>query len=107
MRVLAASTLAIQKRIFWILIIFIVTMIALYVYFVSKSITNVLLREEIETKVADVNSDISALEFSYLEEKDAISLELAYEKGFHPIAEKSFVARKTFLGTRLTVNNEI
>ena len=73
----------------------------------SKSITNVLLREEIEESMLVVNSEISTLEFAYLEEKNRITLDFAYDRGFHDIKNKEFVTRKSVLGAQLTLSNEI
>lgn len=78
-----------------------------YGYFVSKSIVNVIIREEIEQDLAKANSHLSILESGYIEKKNAINLELAYELGFENIADKKFVARKSLLGKRLTLSDEI
>ncbi len=101
------TTIALQKRIFWSLVVAVLCLFGLYGYFVSKSVTNVLLREEVEENIVLVNSEISRLEFVYLEEKNKITLNYAYERGFHDIEEKEFVARKSVLGQQLTLNNEI
>lgn len=101
------TTIALQKRIFWALCGLILALFALYGYFVSKSITNVLLREEIEENILVVNSQISQLEFAYLDKKNEVTLDFAYDMGFHDIENKEFVARKSVLGAQLTLNNEI
>ena len=101
------TTITIQKRIFWALIILILCLFATYGYFVSKSITNVLLREEVEENIVAVNSEISRLEFAYLDEKNKITLDYAYDRGFHDIENKEFVTRKSVLGAQLTLSNEI
>ncbi len=101
------TAIALQKRIFWSLIVAILFLFSLYGYFVSKSITNVLLREEVEQEILAINSNISELEFAYLNKKDTVSLSFAYEQGFKDIKSKEFVARKSVLSGRLTLNNEI
>ena len=101
------TTLALQKRIFWSLIVAILGLFALYGYFVSTSITNVLLREEVEENILAVNSEISQLEFIYLDQKNTVTLEFAYEMGFIDINDKEFVSRKSLLSRELTLNNEI
>ena len=106
-RELVLQTIALQKRIFWSIAVVILFLFSLYGYFVSKSITNVLLREEVEQEILAVNSNISQLEFTYLIQKNTISLIFAHDKGFHDIKSKEFVTRKSVLGERLTLNNEI
>lgn len=100
----STTTIALQRRIFWFLVGFVLCLFSTYGYFVSKSITNVLLREEVEENILVVNSQISELEFSYLDKKNKVTLELAYDMGFHDIEDKEFVARKSVLGQQLTLN---
>lgn len=101
------TTIALQKRVFWGLIISMCMLVGLYGYFVSKSITNVLLREEVEQEIVATNSKISELEFAYLNEKNKINLSFAYAHGFTDVKKKEFVARRSVFGERLTLNNEI
>ena len=63
------TTIALQKRVFWSIIVAILFLFSLYGYFVSKSITNVLLREEVEQEILAVNSNLGELEFAYLNKK--------------------------------------
>lgn len=95
-----------QKRIFWAILFVIMSLFATYGYFVSKSITNVLLREEIEQQIVQAHSDIGELEFVYLERKNMVNLSYAYNAGFVDISDKEFVARKSVLGSRVTLNDD-
>lgn len=81
-------------------------LLALYGYFVGKSIINVVVREEVEIHIAEVNSRISDLESSYIAKKNAINLDFAYAQGFKAVGEKTFVNRGTLVG-RISQNNEI
>ena len=101
------TTIALQRRVFWSILVTILFLFSLYGYFVSRSITNVLLREEVEQDILAVSSRISEHEFDYLNKKDTVSLSFAYSKGFHDIKSKEFVARKSVLSERLTLNNEL
>lgn len=65
-----------------------------------------LLREEVESKIVEVNSDISSLEFEYLDKKNMISLVYAYDAGFVDIGEKEYVTRKSVLGSRVTLGDD-
>ena len=102
-----ATTCVLERRAFWIFVIVIIALMGLYGYFVSKSIINVIIREEIEQDLARVNAHISSLEYDYIEKKNNINLELAYELGFEDTSSKKFVTRKSLLGKRLTVSDEI
>ncbi|MBI2617863.1 hypothetical protein HYW58_00170 [Candidatus Kaiserbacteria bacterium] len=83
-------------------------LVSLYIYFVGKSIVNVVVREETELRIGEVNSLLSELEREYLTKKDAMSMKFAEEKGYYPISHKLFVNRGTFVGRSLSQdNNEI
>jgi len=101
------ATCALERRVFWIFISVIVVLLGLYGYFVSKPIINVIIREEIEQDLAKAGAHISSLEYDYIEKKNNINLELAYELGFQDARSKIFVTRKSLLGKRLTVSDEI
>jgi len=101
-----ATTCAFERRIFWVFIMAIMLLLGSYGYFVSKSIVNVIIREEIEQDLAKVNSSISSLEYDYIVKKNSINLELAYSLGFKEAPNKKFVARKSLLSKRLTLSNE-
>jgi hypothetical protein len=92
----------IGKRIFNILSAFFVMLLVLYGYFVSVSILNVVVREETERAIVALDSRIGDLEAEYLRKKNAITLEYAYQVGFHTVTEKEFVTR-TSLARGLTL----
>lgn len=102
-----ATTCALERRAFWIFIFVIIALLGMYGYFVSKSVINVIIREEIEQDLARVNAHIGSLEYDYIKKKNNINLELAYELGFKDARSKKFVTRKSLLGKRLTVSDEI
>ncbi|MEX0651896.1 MAG: hypothetical protein WD509_02260 [Candidatus Paceibacterota bacterium] len=89
------------------LLLFSFVLLGLYIYFVGKSIVNVVVREEIELHIADVNSGLSELELTYIEMKDSVNMLLAKERGFTAISQKSFISRGTLVGRSLTQRNEI
>ena len=84
-----------------------VVFFSLYVYFVGKSIVNVVVREEVELQIAEVNSALSELELDYITKKDTINMSFAKERGFKSISKKTFVNRGTLVGRSLTQINEI
>jgi hypothetical protein len=82
-----------ERKVFWILISLALLLIGLYLYFVSVSVVNVLMREEAVLKTASLHSRISVLEAHYLREQDKITENLAEELGFVAVSKKHFVAR--------------
>ena len=100
------AVFSLKKRIFLILVISIASLIILYGYFVSYSIINVVLREEVEQELTRVTTRISDLEFQYLSKKNSINLALAHSLGFQNISQKQFVSRQSLLSQRLTLGEE-
>ncbi|MAF59605.1 MAG: hypothetical protein QF858_00120 [Candidatus Pacebacteria bacterium] len=106
-RVKAQAIKQAEKRAFWALIGLSLVLLASYGYFLGKSIVNVVVREEMEIEIALVNSEISELEFTYLEKKDKVNRALASELGYVQVPQKKFVVRKTLTGKHLTQNDAI
>lgn len=97
----------IEKKLWLGFIVLFVGLLSLYVYFVGKSIVNVVVREEIELQIAEVNSELSELELNYIVKKDTINMLFANERGFKSISKKTFVNRGTLVGRSMTRRNEI
>lgn len=85
-----------EKRVFTALVLAVFVLMGLYGYFISKSIINVIVREEINNDIVAVSSAISELEFGYINRKNTINKEFAMLTGFKDLTEKKFVARKSF-----------
>lgn len=97
----------IERRLVTFLTGVLVVFAVLYGYFVSTSIVNVLVRQEVEQEIATLNSIISSFEFDYITRKEHINLEYAYALGFTHITKKQFVTRKSLLSQGLSINDEI
>ncbi|HJO89713.1 MAG: hypothetical protein QGH85_00370 [Candidatus Pacebacteria bacterium] len=107
MRTQAVQINKFEKRAFVVLVFIILILFGLYLYFISKSIVNVIVREEINSDVAAVSSTISELETRYIAHKEAIDIEFAKSAGFKILKEKKFVAKKSLArkGTALNLGN--
>lgn len=92
-----------EKKAFTALITMIFILLGFYGYFISKSIVNVIVREEINNDIVVVNSILSELEFEYIAHKNTINKEFANRAGFKDIIGKTFVTRKTF--AKLSLEN--
>jgi hypothetical protein len=84
---------SLEKRIFSGLILAVVGMVLLYAYLVSRTIFNVVARKNLESHIADLSSEISDLEFSYIAAKGSITKEFAYARGFTDATQAIFVRR--------------
>lgn len=97
------AILSLKRRIFWVLVVSIAALLFLYGYFVSYSIVNVVLREEVEQELTQVTTRLSDLEFQYLSKRDTINIALAYSLGFQDISQKQFIYRRSLLSQNLTL----
>ncbi|MEK7590015.1 MAG: hypothetical protein AAB475_02055 [Patescibacteria group bacterium] len=95
-----------EKRAFTALIAMIFILLGFYGYFISKSIVNVIVREEISNDSIAISSAISELEFEYINHKNIINKEFANKVGFKNLTEKKFVARKSFAKNSIALSLE-
>ena len=66
-----------------------------YVYFVSSSITQVVIRKEISRDMVHLNTEIAALEAKYIDAQHQVSQTIASLDGFTPVENKIFIDRGT------------
>jgi hypothetical protein len=64
-----------------------------YVYFVSTSIADVVIRKEVDKKINDLGTSISQLEAEYIEMQHAVSSDIATHRGFLAVDTKIFIDR--------------
>lgn len=63
----------------------------LYMYFVSASVVNVVMRKEVDHQIASLSTEISKLEEAYIEKQHNLSIAIATHRGFVVADEKIFV----------------
>lgn len=95
MRTQAKQINIFERSMFATLVFVILILILLYGYFISKSIVNVVVREEISRDAIAIGSSISELEFKYIAHKNSINIEFAKSAGYKELANKSYVTRKS------------
>lgn len=70
-----------------------VVLFAAYIYFVSASIVNVVIRTEINQELKKINSEISLLEGRYIEAQNRVSSDIASLQGYTKTSQKVFIDR--------------
>jgi len=96
----AISVYDIQQKIFWFLVVALVTTSVLYMFIVSKTILSVVHRNVAEERIKDLNSEISDIESQYISLGQNINLPYAASLGFHDIAKIDYVSRTSALTMR-------
>lgn len=84
-----------EQKVFWVFSILILLSATMYMYFVSSSIVNVVLREETEMEIVKLHSMVGELESEYLRLENSITLKRAESMGFVKLSDKKFVIRGT------------
>lgn len=72
---------------------FLLVAFSLYMYFLSVSVLNVVMREEIDGEIRKTNERLSVLESRYIAARTAITEETATARGFNKTTEKVYVMR--------------
>ncbi len=91
------------KLLFFVLSAMLLSIFALYFYFVNKTIMNVVARESIQRNIASLSGGIGELEFKYISLKNNVTLDLAHAQGFQDVSGTKFLARNQ-KSTTLTYN---
>jgi hypothetical protein len=71
-----------KKWLFWILAGTSVLSILLYAYFLNATVSHIVERKELQKDIATYNTQISELEFTYIQKQHEITLENARKLGF-------------------------
>ncbi len=82
-----------EKYIFWTLASILLFSIGFYFYCVRTTIGNVVVRQNLEKEASSLTLKIGSEEFAYINQRNAVTLELAYSLGFKDSSNKIFVSR--------------
>jgi|GEM_PF-1299940 len=66
---------------------------ALYMYFLSTSVLNVVMRQEIDTEIHTTQTKISSLESRYIIAKTNLTQEVATAHGLQKTEQKTFITK--------------
>lgn len=82
-----------RKRAFvGLLALFFVGM-GLYVYFLQQTVSHVVEREDLDTRIASLESEIGDAEFNYGSSVSKVNMEKAFALGFEQINTATYVTR--------------
>lgn len=84
-----------EKTIFWSLLSILVIAIGFYMFFINTTVRNVVASQDIEAKISQLNLAISSKEFQYINNRNAVTLALAYSMGFKDVSAKTYINEKS------------
>ena len=80
-----------ERRMFYVVVVFIILASASYMYFLCASVAHVVMRKEINQEIGTLASNIGELESRYIEAQHTVSEEIATMHGYVKTSEKVFV----------------
>ena len=80
-----------ESRLFYIALVSLITIFFAYMYFVSISIADVVMRKEVDRQITDISTNISQLETSYIDKQHEVSNDIASHKGYVVADLKVFI----------------
>jgi hypothetical protein len=78
---------------FWVLVGVSMFSLALYVYAINGTTRNIAKRQALEHQIDLTAVKLETLEFAYIELRNAITMELAYQYGFREAKNPLYVSR--------------
>lgn len=100
--VLSSLFFDLEKKAFWTLIALMLASIGAYVYFITASITNTVMRKNAAIEMNTLNTQVGMLEAQYMQRKTALNEAYATKLGYTAIADQSFVVKPET--SRVTLN---
>lgn len=82
-----------RVRFFWILVAVSMASLFIYVYAINATARNIALRQDLGRQIANVTVNLDSLEFAYIELKNNVTIELAYQYGFREVKSPLYVSR--------------
>ena len=83
-----------QRVFFFSLVLLVIISFSLYMFFLGRTIFDLVDRKNLESEIKLASSRISELELEVLEYNTKVTLEKAYDLGFINNADPKFVSRK-------------
>lgn len=90
-----AKALSYENRVraFWAMAAACLMLLFVYIFSINATARNVAEKQQWGRQIAAINSELESLEFSYIELKNEITLELARTYGFREVARPLYVSR--------------
>ena len=93
-----------EKQVFWSLFSVFFVLLFTYGYLVNSTILHAVSKQNMQSQMVSLNSNLNDLEFQYLNLKDKITIDYATTLGFVPITYKDFASISSSEGKTLSIN---
>jgi hypothetical protein len=82
---------------------FLFILVGLYGMFLNQTVLNIVARKSLEARIAEMDTEVSKYEFSYIEESDEVTLDTARSLGYIEETEPHYI--KSNKGSRFTLRD--
>lgn len=82
-----------EKKYLFMAVLLTLGLFIAYVYLLSSSVVEVVIRKEMNREMQDLHTEISQLETTYIEKQHSVSNEIAVRQGFVEAKNKIFINR--------------
>ena len=82
-----------ESKVFYLALSSCIVVLCSYMYFVSMSVVDVVMRKEVDKEIASLGTKVSQLESAYIEMQHSVSREIATREGYVVADKKIFIDR--------------
>ena len=82
-----------RVRLFWALVAISILSLFVYIYAVNAIARNIVVKQDLEKQIANISNNFNTLEFTYIELRNNVTMELAYQHGFQEVKSPLYVSR--------------
>lgn len=90
---------------FWGLVTVVVLSLSIYVYAVNTTAQNIALRQTLERQASEIASNLGIMEFTYIDLKSTVTIELASLYGFKEEKNPIYISRHLSNSLSLNTSN--
>ena len=83
-----------ESRLFYVALFACVAVFVTYMYFVSASVMNVVMRKETDAQIREIATQVGQLEAQYIDMQHSVSSDIATLRGFVVADQKIFIDRQ-------------
>ena len=94
-----------EQRLVIFCVIALLALSGAYLTLLTKSVINISIQKEVESKILKEQTLLSNLETEFIQSKDRINLKLAEAQGFQKPFEKNYVKTENLTKNTVTMNN--
>ena len=82
-----------RARLFLVLATISALSLFVYIYAINATTRNTAIRQSLEREIASLSADLDSLEFTYIQLKNNVTIELAYSYGFKEVKDPLYISR--------------